>query len=55
MAALVEVSDIPVAAGWLGVVSTISRSARALLEGCGAAGWGWNKEHSQKDQDRVQA
>lgn len=50
---LLEVNDIiPVAAGWLGVVSTISRSARPVLEGWGAAGWGWNL---QKDQGTVHA
>lgn len=50
---LLEVPEIiPVVAGWLGVASTISRSARPVLEGWGAAGWGWNMAE-QKDQGTV--
>ena len=43
---LLDYFVIPVIAGWLGVVSTIRRSARPVLEGWGAAGWGWNKDRS---------
>lgn len=32
-------NDIPEAEVWLGVTSTIRRSARPVLVGCGAAGW----------------
>lgn len=52
MLSLVISYILPVAAGWVGVVSTIIRSARPVLGGWGAAaGWVWiTKNKDDKSQ-----